>query len=95
MSAAGPAAGKMTVQVRLFADLRRFLPRGQDGPLSYHLRSGSTVRDVLSTIGIADDEEITAGLNGELAQRETPLHDGDELVLFSPMEGGAVGRMGR
>jgi molybdopterin converting factor small subunit len=81
-------AGAIDVQVRLFADLRRFLPKGADGPLSFRLTEGATMQALLDRIGIAADAEITAGRNGELAQRDTVLHDGDELVLFSPMEGG-------
>ena len=74
--------------MRLFADLRKFLPRGHDGPIAYRLSAGASVQDLLTTIGIAPDAEVTAGLNGELAARETALKDGDELDLFSPMEGG-------
>jgi sulfur carrier protein ThiS len=84
------AADEMVVQVKLFADLRRFLPRGQDGPIAYHLPPGATVADVLARIGISTEQEITAGVNGELAAPETHLNDGDELLLFSPMEGGAA-----
>jgi molybdopterin converting factor small subunit len=82
--------GTIDVRVRLFADLRRFLPRGYDGPLSYTLHSGATVDELLAAVGIAKDAEVTAGLNGDLAQRQTVLSNGDELVLFSPMEGGAA-----
>jgi molybdopterin converting factor small subunit len=78
------------VRVRLFADLRRFLPRGYDGPLSYTLHAGATVDELLSAVGIAADAEVTAGLNGDLAKRQTILSNGDEIVLFSPMEGGNV-----
>ena len=81
-------ADQIAVRVTLFADLRRFLPRGHEGPLRYALPAGATVADLLATIGIAADDEITAGLNGEQAQRDAVLHDGDDLVLFSPMEGG-------
>jgi sulfur carrier protein ThiS len=79
---------QITVRVSLFADLRRFLPPGQDGPQPYMLPAGATVADLLATIGIPSEDEVTPGLNGELATRETELHDGDDLVLFSPMEGG-------
>lgn len=83
-----PDSETIGVRVRLFADLRRFLPRGTDGPLHYTLRAGATVTDLLAAIGLPSEGEVTAGLNGDLAQRDTLLHDGDELVLFSPMEGG-------
>ena len=81
-------ANQIAVRVTLFADLRRYLPRGQDGPQRYTLPAGATVADLLAAAGISPEDEITAGLNGELAQRDTILHDGDDLVLFSPMEGG-------
>jgi sulfur carrier protein ThiS len=88
MTAPQTSTGQITVRVSLFADLRRFLPPGQDGPQTYTLPAGATVADLLTTIGIPPEDEVTPGLNGELAQRETQLHDGDDLVLFSPMEGG-------
>ena len=88
MTARQTEAGQIAVRVTLFADLRRYLPRGQDGPRRYTLPAGATVANVLAVAGIPADDEITAGLNGELAQRDTILHDGDDLVLFSPMEGG-------
>ena len=88
MSAPSTDAAQISVRVTLFADLRRFLPPGHEGPLTYTLPAGATVADLLEAIGIREEEEVTPGLNGDLAQRETVLHDGDDLVLFSPMEGG-------
>jgi molybdopterin converting factor small subunit len=82
---------EIAVRVRLFADLRRFLPRGYDGPLGISLAADSNVQDLLDAIGIAHDAEVTAGIDGKLATRETVLRNGDEVVLFSPMEGGALG----
>jgi len=74
--------------VVFFADLRRFLPKGANGPQPYALAAGATVADLLDTIGIAPDTDLTAAVNGELASRETPLGDGAEVMLLSPMEGG-------
>ena len=76
------------VTVTFFADLRRYLPRGVDGPQTYALSAPSTVADLLAVIGVPDETEITVGLDGELAERDTPLRDGAELMLLSPMEGG-------
>jgi molybdopterin converting factor small subunit len=78
----------MTVTVVFFADLRRFLPRGANGPQGYALKPGATVADLLDTIGIAPDTDLTAAVDGELASRDTPLHEGAEVMLLSPMEGG-------
>jgi sulfur carrier protein ThiS len=76
------------VTVTFFADLRRFLPRGADGPQRYTLPAGATLADLLAVIGVARDTELTAAVNGEVVARDTPLHDGAEVMLLSPMEGG-------
>jgi len=34
------------------------------------------------------DEDITIGINGDQGAREAVLKDGDDVVFFSPMEGG-------
>ena len=75
----------------LFADLRRFLPRGADGPQSYALPSGSTVGDLLDAIGVEAAYDVTVGVNGELADRGDVLPDGADVMLLSPMEGGSQG----
>lgn len=81
-------ARTITVLVTLFADLRRFLPRGADGPQRYTLPEGATLADLLAAVGIEPGAEVTAGVDGELAARDTPLHDGADVMLLSPMEGG-------
>ena len=78
------------VRVTLFADLRRFLPPGVDGPHRRTVPAGSTVAELLAAIGVPDDADITIGVDGELADRETPLRDGADVMLLSPMEGGAA-----
>jgi len=80
--------GTIAVTVTLFADLRRFLPPGVDGPHRRTIPAGSTVLDLLAAIGIPADADLTVGLDGELADREAPLRDGADVMLLSPMEGG-------
>jgi molybdopterin converting factor small subunit len=79
---------KIAVRLTLFADLKRFLPKGHSGPLSFSLDDGATVEALLAAAGIPANEQITVGLNGDQGQRDSVLKDGDEVVLFSPMEGG-------
>jgi sulfur carrier protein ThiS len=79
----------MTVKVVFFADLRRFLPKGADGPQSYAVASGATVADLLDTIGIKPEEDVTVAVDGEITERTAVLHDGADVMLLSPMEGGA------
>jgi len=81
-------ARTITVTVAFFADLRRFLPRGADGPQRYTVREGATLADLLTAIGVAPDAEVTAAVDGELAARDTPLSDGADVMLLTPMQGG-------
>jgi sulfur carrier protein ThiS len=81
-------AGTITVMVTFFADLRRFLPRGADGPQRYSVPERATVDDLLAVIGIAPDTDLTIAVDGEQSARETPLHEGADVMLLSPMEGG-------
>lgn len=82
----------MNVSVTLFADLRRFGPKDHEGPITVTLEAGACVEEMLNAVGVPDDEtirgEVTVGLNGELGQRDTVLSEGDDVLLFSPMEGG-------
>ncbi len=88
--AARARAGTITVKVTFFADLRRFLPRGADGPQPYTMPAPATVDDLLASIGVAADADVTIAVDGEQAERETPLRDGADVMLLSPMEGGAT-----
>ena len=76
------------VRLTLFADLKRYLPKGQTGALSFDVVAGSTVGALLARAGIPACEEITVGLNGNQGDRDSILSGGDEVVVFSPMEGG-------
>ena len=84
-------APTITVTVTFFADLRRFLPRGTDGPQRYTVPGGATIDDLLAVIGVAPDTDLTAAVDGELATRDALLHEGADVMLLSPMEGGAEG----
>jgi sulfur carrier protein ThiS len=85
---ARPDAPTITVSVRLFADLRRLLPRGVDGPQRYVLHAGATLSDLLAAVGVEPGAEVTAAVDGEVAPRSAPLRDGADVMLLSPMEGG-------
>ena len=83
-------AQTITVMVTFFADLRRFLPRGSDGPQRYTVRERATVEDLLAVIGVPPAADLTIAVDGEQAARDTSLHEGAEIMLLSPMEGGAA-----
>ncbi|HLI25774.1 MAG TPA: MoaD/ThiS family protein [Chloroflexota bacterium] len=79
----------MRVRVLLFGELRRLLPRGQE-ELWVELPAAARVADALAAVGVTPADECIAGLNGELARRDAPLHDGDTLSLYHPMAGGTA-----
>jgi len=83
-------ARTITVSVTFFADLRRFLPRGGDGPQPYTISESATAADLLAAIGVEAGAEVTIAVDGELAGRDTLLRNGSEIMLLNPMEGGAA-----
>ncbi len=86
MSGARMAA--ISVSVKLFGDLRRYAGRDPDEARMVLLPTGSTVADLLAAVGVPAENEVTPGLNGDLAGRDSVLKDGDSVLLFGPMEGG-------
>jgi sulfur carrier protein ThiS len=88
MSASRPDASRVAVRVTFFAGVRRYLPPGAQGPQPWVLPAGATVADLLTAIGIPAAADVTVGVDGELAERESALRDGAEVMLLSPMEGG-------
>ena len=47
--------------------------------------------ELLAAIGVEAGADVTVAVNGELAARDTPLREGAEVMVLSPMEGGAAG----
>lgn len=80
----------LAVTVVFLGHLRRYLPAGAEGPQRYVLPAGARAGDLLDAIGVRRDQDITIGVDGDLADRDTPLRDGADIVLLGPMEGGAA-----
>ncbi len=90
MDSTRTAAGTIGVSVILSAALRRRVSAGAEGPQRYALAVGATVADLLAAIGLDPATDLTAAVDGELADPGTPLHDGAEVMLLAAMEGGAA-----
>lgn len=90
--AARTDARTIGVSVILSAGLRRLLPPSPEGPQRHTLTAGAVLGDLLAAIGVDPATDLTAAVDGELAERDTPLHDGAEIVLLVPMEGGAAAK---
>jgi sulfur carrier protein ThiS len=81
---------RVRARVQLFADLRQYNPPGVDGWQDLEFPAGSRMIDVIKQFGIPTDYEVTIGRNGEQAHEDDLVVDGDEIMLFSPMEGGST-----
>ena len=79
---------EIRVHVRPYADLARFFFRGNKKTCEIKLAHGSTAGDLLDLYGLDHSYRLTLGLNGQLASRESRLHDGDTLEVLAPMSGG-------
>ena len=78
----------MRLTVRLFGDLRRYLPRGQE-LLEIDLPEDATPSAVLQQIGIHPGEVWLVRANKQIISEDTPLRDGDDLEVFEPVGGGS------
>ncbi len=83
------AAGTIGVSVILSTALRRRVPGAAQGPQPYALAAGPPLADLPPLLGLNPATDLTAAVDGELAEPQTPLHDGAEVMLLAPMEGGA------
>ncbi len=77
----------MKLTIRLFGDLRRYLPRGQD-LLQMELPEGTTVTSMLQRVGIHPGEVWVVRANKQVVPDDHPLRDGDDVEVFEPVGGG-------
>lgn len=79
----------MKVEVRLFATLTEFLPPGSArGSASVDLPPGSTVGDLVRTLGIPPGLERVTLVNDREATPDRVLAPGDVVTVFPPLAGG-------
>lgn len=77
------------VEVRLYATLRKYASTARPGePLSLELPAGATLGDLLSRLGIPQEELKTAFVNNLRQEEDYTLRDGDRIALFPPVAGG-------
>jgi sulfur-carrier protein len=81
-------AETVTVSVKLFATLKRYLPPGSVGGMTLTLPQGSTVQDVVDALKIPRDHAGMLVANDTYVQPDTRLTDGLQLSIFPPLAGG-------
>jgi len=80
----------MKIEVRLFANLRQFLPAGSDGTKgTLQFPDGVKLSDVIETLQIPPQLAQLVMLDGvHETNRDRILHDGAVLSIFPPVAGG-------
>jgi len=79
----------MTVTVRLFATLGKYLPPGSRRQAEGTLAAASvTAGDALSQLGVPREEAHLIAVNGTSQSWDAPINDGDTVSAFPPVAGG-------
>ena len=85
-------ADAINVRVTLFGTLRGFAPDGAGGAMDLRLPPGATIAQLREAVGLPATTEITVGVNGAQTDETASLRDGDQVMLFNALSGGAVPR---
>jgi sulfur carrier protein ThiS len=78
----------MQVTVEIMGPIRSRLPQRR-GIATVTLSPDATVADALRAVGVPEDELWNASVEGQLVDARHPLRDGDRLLVFAPIAGGA------
>lgn len=79
----------MQIEVKLFATLRDYLPKGSSRfSCKMEVDDGTRVQDILSRLKIPEEMPKIILINGIHGKREQALQDGDVLSIFPPVAGG-------
>jgi sulfur-carrier protein len=79
----------MKIQIKLYASLRRFLPKVELGEgLEIDVSNKITIAKLVAKLKIPLEECHIILINGNLSDANSSLHPNDLIVIFPPMGGG-------
>jgi len=81
-------ADTVTISVKLFATLKRFLPPGSEDGVRLTLPVGATVQDAVDALKIPREHAGMLVAGDTYVEAGTPLTDGLQLNIFPPLAGG-------
>ncbi len=80
----------MQVSIKLFANLRKKLPKGSMGKTTLDLADQATIHDLIHHLDIPLDLAQMVLVNGEQTREfDQALMDGDQVSIFPPVAGGS------
>jgi molybdopterin synthase sulfur carrier subunit len=87
----------MEVEVKLYGQLRRYRPRDIPGaahhPFKVILEAGTTTVSLAKDLGIPEGMVNATAVNGEAADPDVILQNGDKVSLFPPSAGGSYSKL--
>jgi len=85
----GGKFNSMEIEVKLFATLRDYLPKGSSRfSCKMGVDDSTRVQDILSRLKIPEEIPKIILINGVHGKKEQMLKDGDVLSVFPPVAGG-------
>ena len=79
----------MEIEVKLFATLRDYLPKGSSRfSCKMEIDGHTRVNDILSRLKIPEEIPKILLVNGIHAKKDQTLKEGDVLSIFPPVAGG-------
>ncbi len=80
----------MTVSIKLFATLRKYLPdNAVNKTATLELGDQATSSDIIEQLGIPDGHIHLILIDGKHSAEDSPLSDGAVVSFFPPIAGGA------
>ena len=79
----------MDIEVKLFATLRDYLPKGSSRfSCKMEVDGRTRVQDILERLKIPEEIPKIILINGVHGKKDQPLKDGDVVSIFPPVAGG-------
>jgi molybdopterin converting factor small subunit len=79
----------MEIEVKLFATLREYLPKGSSRfSCKMKVDDSTRIQDILSRLKLPEEIPKIILINGVHGKKEQILKDGDVVSIFPPVAGG-------
>ncbi|MEJ2655931.1 MAG: MoaD/ThiS family protein [Desulfobacterales bacterium] len=73
------------ITIKLFASLKKFMPASSE---NYPIASGTTIKKLLETLGVPEDEVKLVFIDGVKHDLTFPLNGGERVGIFPGVGGG-------
>lgn len=89
MTKSDSGLGSMEIEVKLFATLRDYLPKGSDRfSCKINIDGHTRIQDILSRLNIPEEIPKIILVNGVHGKNDQVLKEGDVVSIFPPVAGG-------